>query len=250
MKGRFPSLKKLHTTLIPALSHLSPFPKCERAGEESKTSASWWGRDVWLLSRLPENRGYWNSYFPGTALKKAVGYVSCWTLKIRYRVSFPSPLTFSSLRILEKMSPCAKAKAECKHSPPATWEGLKQGRLCTQARGEPCRQAASPPSSQLCCGALGRGCRLGKAVTWRSRREEDGGMKPSLKLSCQSAAGNRATDSGSVFSTFFCNGMHIVLCQGTDHPSDEGKIIFQYFLQRFLLKFSGALCLDLQIYNI
>lgn len=40
VKGRFPSLKKLHTTLIPALSHLSPFPKCERAEEESKTSAS------------------------------------------------------------------------------------------------------------------------------------------------------------------------------------------------------------------
>lgn len=41
MKGRFPSLKKLQTTLIAALSHLSPFPERERSGEESKTSASW-----------------------------------------------------------------------------------------------------------------------------------------------------------------------------------------------------------------
>lgn len=75
-------------------------------------------------------------------------------------------------------------------------------------------------------------------------------MKPSLKLSCQRAANKMVTDSAPVFSTVFCNGMHIVLSQGPDNPSDEGKIIFQDCLQRFLLKFSGALCLDLQIYNM
>lgn len=161
--------------------------------------------------------------------------MSCWTLKIRYRVSFPSPLTFSSLRILEKMSPCAKAKTECKHSPRATWEGLKQGRLCTQARGEPCRQAASPPSSQLCWGALGRGCRLGKAVTRRSRKEEDGEMKPSLKLSCQRAAGKRATDFSPVFSTFFVMGCTLFSPGAQITPLMKGRLFFKIVFRDLFL---------------
>lgn len=40
------------------------------------------------------------------------------------------------------------------------------------------------------------------------------------------------------------------LSQAPDNSRDEGKIIFQDGLQRFLLKFSSVLCLDLQIYSM
>lgn len=39
------------------------------------------------------------------------------------------------------------------------------------------RQAALPPSSPRLSGALGRGGRLGEAVTRRSRKGGDGGMR-------------------------------------------------------------------------
>lgn len=53
-----------------------------------------------------------------------------------------------------------------------------------------------------------------------------------------------------LLNLFFVMGCTFGLSQGPDSSCDEGKIIFQDCLWRFLLKFSGALCLELQIYNM
>lgn len=53
-----------------------------------------------------------------------------------------------------------------------------------------------------------------------------------------------------LLNLFFVMGCTFDLSQGPDNSCDEGKIIFQDRLRRFLLKFSGALCLELQIYNM
>lgn len=86
-KGSFPILKKLHMLLIPPAfapqitlppSHLSAFPKQERAGEEGNASASRGGREM-----CGSSAGYLRVevieilIFQQLHLKKAVGYMRC-----------------------------------------------------------------------------------------------------------------------------------------------------------------------------
>lgn len=142
-----------------------------------------------------------------------MGYLRCWSLKIRCRVSFPSPLTSSSLWILERKAACAKARWSANIPAPGVREGLKHGCLCMQASNEYCRQDALPLSSLRLCGALVRGCRLGKALTRRSRKGGDGGMRKKDRFETLLArelwAGGWQIPAPSSQPFFFCNGMCI-----------------------------------------
>jgi len=63
-----------------------------------------------------------------------------------------------------------------------------------------------------------------------------------LRENCRRVGGRYPAPTSQIF---FVMGCTFGLSQDSDNSHDERKIIYQDSLQRFLLKFSGALCLDL-----